>query len=116
MELVLQQLEEMIPTASIQILLQKRTDMNLTPAQTNAVRLKAALSLSLGDMSSPAEQLMRQLGADVGMHCVVLAAHCSMSDLITIQQTRKDKFGKRDTVVGDVGNSDDEASILQKLS
>jgi hypothetical protein len=65
MELVLQQLEENIPIASIRILLQKRTDLNFSHAQINAMRVKAALSLSLGDMSSPAERLMRQLEADV---------------------------------------------------
>jgi hypothetical protein len=59
-ELVLQQLQMNIPIAAIQALLEKRTDSNYSYDQLTAIHAKAAHTLVLGDISSPAERLMRK--------------------------------------------------------
>ena len=112
-ELVLEQLQMNIPIASIQALLQTRTETNLTYHQIAAIRCKAANTLVLGgDKPSPADRLMRKLEADTDMHYVVYTAHHSMGNLITFAISRKDGFGKSYTEVGDVGPDGDRASTF----
>jgi hypothetical protein len=67
-ELVLQKLQMNIPIAAIQALLEKRTDTNYSYDPLTAISTKAAHTLVLGDISSPAEQLMRKLEADPDIH------------------------------------------------
>jgi Lhr-like helicase len=78
-ELVLQQLQMSIPIAAIQALLEKRTDTNYTYKQLTAIFTKAAHTLVLGNISSPAERLMRKLEADPDIYYVVYTAHHSIS-------------------------------------
>jgi hypothetical protein len=111
-ELALQQLQANIPIAAIQALLEKRTDTNLTYDQVTALRTKAARTLVLGDISSPAERLMRKLESDTDIYYVVLTAHHSMGNLITFRVSKKDWLGKSDTEVGDVGTDEDKASTF----
>jgi hypothetical protein len=118
-ELALQQLHQLnIPIASIRALLETRTDTSFTCDQINAIRTKAQLTLVLGDVSSPAEQLMRKLEADTDICYVVHAAHHSVGDLIAFRLSKKDWQGKTDTEVGDknnVGTDEDRASTFAKL-
>jgi hypothetical protein len=111
-ELVLQQLQMNIPIAAIQALLEKRTDTNYSYDQLTAIRTKAAHTLVLGDISSPAEQLMRKLEADTDIYYVIYTAHHSMDNLITFRVSKKDILGMSQTEVGDVGPDDDRASTF----
>ncbi len=111
-ELVLQQLQMNIPITAIQALLEKRSDTNYSYDQLNAIRIKAAHTLVLGDISSPAERLMRKLEADPDIYYVVYTAHHSMGDLITFRVSKKDMLGTSQTEVGDVGSDDDRASTF----
>jgi hypothetical protein len=81
-ELALQQLQLNIPIASIRALLEERTDTSFTYDQINAIRSKAQLTLVLGDVSSPAERLMRNLEANSDIHYVVYTAHLNTSSLV----------------------------------
>ena len=112
-ELVLEQLQTNIPIASIQALLQTRSETNLTYHQIAAIRRKAANTLVLGgDISSPAERLMRKLESDPDIHYVVYTAHHSMGNLITFSVSKKDRLGTSHAEVSDVGTDGDRASIF----
>jgi hypothetical protein len=111
-ELVLQQLQLNIPIAAIQALLEKRTDMDYSYDQLTAIRTKAAHTLVLGDISFPAERLMRKLEADPDIYYVIYTAHHSMGNLITFRVSKKDILGMSQTEVGDDGPDDDRASTF----
>jgi hypothetical protein len=121
-ELVLQQLQLNIPIAAIQALLEKRTDMDYSYDQLTAIRTKAAHTLVLGDISFPAERLMRKLEADPDIYYVIYTAHHSMGNLITFRVSKKDILGMSQTEVGDVGPDDNNRastfaeSVMKGLS
>ena len=89
MELIIQSLENNIPTAAIKQMIRSKSGANLSKEQLKSIRRSTVIGKDMVDLS-PAERLIHNLRSDPQMSFIMLTAQKEVgTGLVVIKKTTK---------------------------